>query len=96
MIAVKGGSGSGKNYHQPTLFLENIMTEQAQQPIVLNLRMTVEGLNYTLGALAKGPFEQVSDLISDLRTQALTQLEAMKSEVEAAQSNDVAETDEAK
>lgn len=51
---------------------------QQQQPIILNIRMTVEGLNYTLAALAKGPFEQVSDLISDLRTQALTQLEAMK------------------
>ena len=60
------------------------MTEQAQQtPIILNIRMTVDGLNYTLGALAKGPFEQVSDLISDLRTQALTQLEAMKAEAEA-------------
>lgn len=57
--------------------------ETQQQPIVLNLRMTVDGLNYTLGALAKGPFEQVSDLITDLRTQALTQLEQMKVEAEA-------------
>jgi len=57
------------------------MTEQAQQPIILDLRMTVDGLNFTLGQLAKAPFEQVSDLISDLRTQALTQLEALKAEV---------------
>lgn len=69
------------------------MTEQAQQPIILDLRMTVDGLNFTLGQLAKAPFEQVSDLISDLRTQALTQLEAMKTEVESAQSSDVAETE---
>jgi len=55
------------------------MTQQSQ-PITLNILMTVDGLNYTLGALAKGPFEQVSDLITDLRTQALNQLEAMKVE----------------
>lgn len=66
------------------------MTEQAQQePIILNIRVTVDGLNYILGAVAKGPFEQVSDLIADLRTQALTQLEAMKVEAEAAESTEV-------
>lgn len=59
------------------------MTEQAQQPIILNVRVTTDGLNYILGALAKGPFETVADLITDLRTQALAQLEEMKQNVEA-------------
>ena len=60
------------------------MTEQAQQPIILNVRVTTDGLNYILGALAKGPFETVADLITDLRTQALAQLEELKQQVEAA------------
>lgn len=62
------------------------MTQQSQ-PVTLNILMTVDGLNYTLGALAKGPFEQVSDLITDLRTQAMSQLEAMKVEAEQAARN---------
>lgn len=62
---------------------------QQQQPIILNIKVTVDGLNFIMGQVAKAPFEQVADLITDLRTQALTQLEALKAEAEAVESTEV-------
>lgn len=51
--------------------------ETISQPITLNLTMTVDALNYIITELSK-PVEPVVNLISDLRNQAITQLEALK------------------
>lgn len=46
-------------------------------PIMLNLSMSVDALNHIISELSK-PVEPVVNLIADLRNQALTQLEALK------------------
>lgn len=44
-----------------------------QQNITLNL--TVEQVNLVIGALAKAPYEQVADVITNIRNQAIPQVE---------------------
>lgn len=51
--------------------------ETKAAPIMLNLSMTVDALNHIISELSK-PVEPVVNLIADLRNQALTQLEALK------------------
>lgn len=43
------------------------------QTITLNL--TVDQVNLVIGALAKAPYEQVADVITNIRTQAIPQVE---------------------
>lgn len=49
------------------------MEEKAPEATV-NLTLTVTNVNNILAALAKFPFEQVADLIADVRNQAISQL----------------------
>lgn len=52
--------------------------EAVGAPVTVNITIPVESINLVLNSLAKQPFEAVADLITTIRTQAITQLEELK------------------
>ena len=49
---------------------------------MLKLELSVEEINLVLSSLSKKPFEEVSELIAKIRSQAIPQLEEPKKEEE--------------
>ena len=60
------------------------MTEQAKPP-VLSIKMVPAGVDLVIAGLTKLPYEQVADLIAEIRGQALFQMEELQ---KAAQPDD--------
>jgi riboflavin synthase len=54
------------------------------QPIILNIQMTVPGLELVIGALRKLPHEQVADLVSELTAQGRAEFERAQAAAAAA------------
>lgn len=44
----------------------------------LNIKITLDNLNVALAALGTMPFDKVADLINDIRSQGIGQLQAMQ------------------
>lgn len=55
------------------------------EQLQVSINTTVGELNTVLASLAKQPFEQVVDIITSYRTQALQQIQAAQSEGQAQQ-----------
>lgn len=53
------------------------MNEQTKPPI-LTIKMVPVGVDLVLMALSKLPFEQVADLFTEIRGQAMQQMEDLK------------------
>lgn len=53
---------------------------------MFELKLSLQEVNAVLGALGKGPFDQVADLINNIRQQAEPQIPRMQAEQEAAKS----------
>jgi hypothetical protein len=60
------------------------MTEQTKPP-VLSIKMVPAGVDLVIAGLTKLPYEQVADLIAEIRGQALFQMEELQ---KAAQPDD--------
>ena len=60
------------------------MTEQTKPP-VLSIKMVPAGVELVIAGLTKLPYEQVADLIAEIRGQALFQMEELQ---KAAQPDD--------
>ena len=52
------------------------MTEQTKPP-VLSIKMVPAGVDLVIAGLTKLPYEQVADLIAEIRGQALFQMEEL-------------------
>ena len=63
------------------------MTEQTKPP-VLSIKMVPAGVDLVIAGLTKLPYEQVADLIAEIRGQALFQMEELQ---KAAQPDDAAD-----
>ena len=63
------------------------MNEQTKPPI-LTIKMVPVGVDLVLMALSKLPFEQVADLFTEIRGQAMQQMEELKSENDASVETD--------
>ena len=63
------------------------MTEQIKPP-VLSIKMVPAGVDLVIAGLTKLPYEQVADLIAEIRGQALFQMEELQ---KAAQPDDAAD-----
>jgi hypothetical protein len=50
------------------------------KPPVLTIKMVPVGVDLVLMALSKLPFEQVADLFTEIRGQAMQQMEELKAE----------------
>ena len=55
------------------------MNEQTKPPI-LTIKMVPVGVDLVLMALSKLPFEQVADLFTEIRGQAMQQMEDLKAD----------------
>ena len=64
-----------------------IMTEQIKPP-VLSIKMVPAGVDLVIAGLTKLPYEQVADLIAEIRGQALFQMEELQ---KAAEPDDAAD-----
>lgn len=53
------------------------MTEQIKPP-VLSIKMVPAGVDLVIAGLTKLPYEQVADLIAEIRGQALFQMEELQ------------------
>jgi hypothetical protein len=53
------------------------MTEQTKPP-VLSIKMVPAGVDLVIAGLTKLPYEQVADLIAEIRGQALFQMEELQ------------------
>ena len=53
------------------------MTEQVKPP-VLSIKMVPAGVDLVIAGLTKLPYEQVADLIAEIRGQALFQMEELQ------------------
>lgn len=60
------------------------MTEQTKPP-VLSIKMVPAGVDLVIAGLTKLPYEQVADLVAEIRGQALFQMEELQ---KAAQPDD--------
>ena len=58
------------------------MNEQTKPP-VLTLKMVPLGVDLVLMALSKLPFEQVAELFTEIRGQAMQQMEDLKTDNDA-------------
>ena len=63
------------------------MTEQTKPP-VLSIKMVPAGVDLVIAGLTKLPYEQVADLIAEIRGQALFQMEELQ---KAAEPDDAAD-----
>jgi hypothetical protein len=59
-----------------------------RQDKTVSIEMSVNQLNVVLNQLAKAPFEDVADLIVNIRAQAINQLQS-ESDQQKAESNEV-------
>ena len=57
------------------------MTEQIKPP-VLSIKMVPAGVDLVIAGLTKLPYEQVADLIAEIRGQALFQMEELQKTAE--------------
>ena len=57
------------------------MTEQTKPP-VLSIKMVPAGVDLVIAGLTKLPYEQVADLIAEIRGQALFQMEELQKTAE--------------
>ena len=50
--------------------------QQVQEPVILTFQMSLENVNNLIGVLGNQPFNEVAQLISIIRSQAVQQLQA--------------------
>jgi hypothetical protein len=61
---------------QNTQPVEEVQSQEVQQPVIVTFQMTLENVNALLGILGQQPYEQVAGFINAIRGQAIAQLQA--------------------
>jgi hypothetical protein len=56
--------------------VNEVATETVAEPVIVDLRMTVDQVNFVLNLLSQLPYKDSAPLINSIRNQAVPQLQA--------------------